>query len=79
MSELEQEIIKIIARERGLDTSRIRLDANFPDLGIDSLQSLEILAALEKKFSIIIPEQELKSAVNIRAVTQLIAGKLTKR
>ncbi len=78
MNELEQEIINIIARERGLDKRYIRADLNFRDLGIDSLQSLEILAALEKKYSINLSEQELKNAVSIQAVARLIAHKLVK-
>lgn len=78
MNELEQEIINIISRERGLDKRYIRADLNFRDLGIDSLQSLEILAALEKKYSINLSEQELKNAINIQAVARLIAHKLVK-
>lgn len=79
MNELEQEIIKIIARERGIDRRYIRPDSNFPDLGIDSLQTLEILAALEKRYSIEISEEELKNAVNIREVARLIDDKLTNK
>lgn len=39
----------------------------------DSLRAVEILATLEKKFRVKIPESELKNMVNLRSVLEVLA------
>ncbi len=54
--ELKQVIAEIIEKDPGL----IADDARFAeDLGVDSMMALEILAAIEKKYKIQIPEDKL--------------------
>lgn len=60
MQDLEGQIKSIIAEIIEKDPAEITADAKFfEDLGVDSMMALEILAAIEKKYKITIPEEKL--------------------
>ena len=60
MQDLDTEIRNIIAEIIEKDPAEITPDARFfEDLGVDSMMALEILAAIEKKYKISIPEEKL--------------------
>ncbi len=79
MKQLEQEIINTISEEAAVDKGEINLDANLYDLGIDSLSSLEIVVALEKKYDIRISENSLKKINTIREIIRVVAGEVEKK
>ena len=59
-SRIELVLRKIVSTITEIDPKRIGLKTKFvEELGMDSMQALEILAAMEKKFCIIIHESEL--------------------
>ncbi len=62
-------VIEIIAREQHLDPDTIKLDSTFQELGIDSLDGVNILFALEEEFKIDIPDSV---AQNMRGVNQVV-------
>jgi acyl carrier protein len=64
-----QKVIEIIAREQHLDPGIITLDSSFEQLGIDSLDGVNILFALEEEFKIDIPDA---IAQNMRGVRQVV-------
>jgi len=64
-----QKVIEIIAREQHLDPDKITLDSTFAELGIDSLDGVNILFALEEEFKIDIPDSV---AQNMRGVRQVV-------
>ena len=64
-----QKVIEIIAREQHLDPGKITLDSKFAELGIDSLDGVNILFALEEEFKIDIPDAV---AQNMRSVRQVV-------
>jgi acyl carrier protein len=72
MSTLERQIIEAIARESRTNPEEIRLDSELYGLGIDSLSALELLAELEKRYDIRIPESGLKSIHTVREIIDLI-------
>jgi acyl carrier protein len=67
--EVAQKVIEIIAREQHLDPAIITLDSSFEQLGIDSLDGVNILFALEEEFKIDIPDA---IAQNMRGVRQVV-------
>jgi len=79
VKQLEQEIINTISEEAAVDKGEINLDANLYDLGIDSLSSLEIVVALEKKYDIRISENSLKKINTIREIIRVVAGEVEKK
>jgi acyl carrier protein len=70
MSEMEKEVIAIISKVLKIPEEKIYMNANlFSDLGADSLLGVELLAALDKKYNISIPEEKLGQ---IKMVSDLI-------
>ncbi|MCX5711030.1 MAG: acyl carrier protein [Candidatus Omnitrophica bacterium] len=60
MPGVEEEIRDLVATIIEKPANEINPDANFfKDLGVDSMMALEILAAIEKKYKISIPEEKL--------------------
>jgi acyl carrier protein len=62
-------VIEIITREQHLQPGVVRLESTFAELGIDSLDGVNILFALEQEFNIDIPDAV---AQNMRSVTQVV-------
>jgi acyl carrier protein len=56
MTAIEQAVIKIITKELRLKTDVVTLESNLrEDLGVDSLDALEIVVALEDHFKMSLP------------------------
>jgi acyl carrier protein len=74
-----QKVIEIIAREQHLDPGKITLDSSFAELGIDSLDGVNILFALEEEFKIDIPDSVAQNMKSVRQVvdslTRVLEGK----
>ena len=70
---IQQEILAIVATIIEKDAKDILLDAHLiQDLGADSMMALEILAALEKKYKIIVPEEKLKEMTTVNKIIQMV-------
>ena len=76
--DLTQRVISSIAEAQHLPPEKINIDSTFEELGIDSLDGINILFALETEFDIDIPDEAAKSIRSIRemveGVTKLVAG-----
>jgi acyl carrier protein len=73
MPNIEQEIREIIAEIIEKKPEDITLDAKLiDDLGADSMMALEILAAIEKKYKIIVPEEKLPQLTSLRKIMELL-------
>lgn len=80
MDNIEQDIRALVAEILETDPSEIASDANFvKDLGMDSMMALEILAGIEKKYRIAIPEDLLPKFTNLEETTKIIKGLLGKK
>lgn len=76
--DLEKEVRHLIANIVELSEDKITSDAQFvEDLGMDSMMALEILASLEKKYKIQIPEEKLAKLTNLKETVRLIEGYLS--
>ncbi|MDD5044790.1 MAG: acyl carrier protein [Candidatus Omnitrophica bacterium] len=80
MQELESEIKNIIAEILEKDPEEIKPESRFiEDLGMDSMMALEILAAMEKKYKIAIPEEKLAALTNLNATLAIARECLAKK
>lgn len=71
MSSIEERVKKIIIEQLGVGEDEVAEDASFvDDLGADSLDTVELVMALEEEFDCEIPDEE---AENITTVKQAIA------
>jgi acyl carrier protein len=77
--ELIERVRKVIATSKRIPEDRVTIDSAFEELGIDSMDAVEILFALENEFDISIPDEEVKHVRNVRqmveGVEKLVAAK----
>ncbi|HNY16118.1 MAG TPA: acyl carrier protein [Treponemataceae bacterium] len=67
MDELFQKIQKLIADKLEIDESKITLDASFrQDLGADSLDTYELVYAIEEEMGISIPDEKANEFETVR-------------
>ncbi|MBI3575169.1 MAG: acyl carrier protein [Pseudomonadota bacterium] len=70
MSSIEERVKKIVVEQLGVNESEVRPDASFvDDLGADSLDTVELVMALEEEFDCEIPDE---AAEKITTVQQAI-------
>lgn len=70
---LKQEIITIIAETAGVDKARITEDDVLKDnLGLDSLDTVDLIINLESKFNITMLEDDIDSSFKVSDVIGLI-------
>jgi len=80
MQDLESEIKNLIAEILEKRPEEITPEARFvEDLGMDSMMALEILAAIEKKYKITIPEDKLTALNNLGATIAIAKEYLGKK
>ena len=76
---VEDKVLEIITREQHLDPGVVKPDSTFAELGIDSLDGVNILFALEEEFKIDIPDSIAQNMKSVRQVvdslTRVIEGK----
>lgn len=65
---IEQKVVEIIVKEQHLEPSAVTLDSTFAELGIDSLDGINILFALEAEMNISIPDTVARSMKSVRQV-----------
>ena len=68
-----EDILNLAAEILETDASEIKGDANFvKDLGMDSMMALEVLASIEKKYRIVIPEECLPKFVSLNETVRIV-------
>jgi acyl carrier protein len=77
--EVEQQVIAAIARAKRLSIGEIKLDSTFEELGVDSLDAIELLFELEDRYEIAIPDDEAKSFETVREVVESLNEALAER
>jgi acyl carrier protein len=71
--ELSQRFLNVIATVKRLPREQVTLDSNFEELGIDSMDAVEILWALENEFDVSIPDEQAKAVRSIRDMAEGVA------
>tara|TARA_B100000949_G_C14082749_1_gene366547 strand:- start:364 stop:606 length:243 start_codon:yes stop_codon:yes gene_type:complete len=67
MSSVEDQVRAIIAEQLGLKADEIKKDASFvDDLGADSLDTVELVMALEEEFETEIPDEEAEKITTVQ-------------
>ena len=69
--DLEQRVLTCVAATMHFEPSRVTLQATFEELGLDSLDGINVLFALENEFDINIPDDAAKQ---VRDVAGLVEG-----
>jgi acyl carrier protein len=73
MDNLEQRVKKIVAEQLGVNEADIKNDSSFvDDLGADSLDTVELVMALEEEFECEIPDEEAEKITSVQQAIDYI-------
>ena len=73
MENIEQRVKKIVAEQLGVNEADIKNESAFvEDLGADSLDTVELVMALEEHFDIQIPDEDAEKIVTVGDAIQYI-------
>lgn len=66
MENIETRVTEIVAKQLDVPSAQITLDSSFvDDLGADSLDTVELVMALEEEFNIEIPDEEAQKITTV--------------
>ena len=73
---MEDRVKEIIVEQLGVDADQVTVNASFvDDLGADSLDTVELVMALEEEFDIEIPDEEAEKIATVQDATSYIASR----
>jgi acyl carrier protein len=79
MENIEQRVKKIVAEQLGVNESEIKNESSFvDDLGADSLDTVELVMALEEEFECEIPDDEAEKITNVQQAIDYVSAHLSK-
>jgi acyl carrier protein len=77
MSSVLERVKKIVIEQLGVDEDQVTPSASFTDdLGADSLDTVELVMALEQEFNLEIPDEDAEKITNIEEAVKYIQEKL---
>lgn len=79
MADIGQRVKSIIAEQLGVKIEEVTDTASFvDDLGADSLDTVELVMALEEEFGIEIPDEDAEKMTNVGEAVRYIEQKASK-
>jgi acyl carrier protein len=79
MSTVEQQVKAIVAEQLGVKQEQVTNDASFvDDLGADSLDTVELVMALEEEFEIEIPDEDAEKITTVHQAIEYINERRNK-
>jgi acyl carrier protein len=79
MSTVEQQVKAIVAEQLGVKQEQVTNDASFvDDLGADSLDTVELVMALEEEFEIEIPDEDAEKITTVHQAIDYINERRSK-
>lgn len=78
-NEIETRVKKIVVEQLGVKEDEVTTDASFvDDLGADSLDTVELVMALEEEFETTIPDEDAEKIITIKDAVNYIVGRMEK-
>ncbi|KTC21561.1 acyl carrier protein [Pseudomonas marginalis ICMP 9505] len=75
MSTIEERVKKIVAEQLGVKEEEVKNDSSFvEDLGADSLDTVELVMALEEEFETEIPDEEAEKITTVQAAIDYVTA-----
>jgi acyl carrier protein len=74
MSDIEARVKKIVAEQLGVNEAEIKNESSFvDDLGADSLDTVELVMALEDEFETEIPDEEAEKITTVQQAIDYVS------
>ena len=75
MDSVEQRVKKIVAEQLGVNEAEVKSESAFvDDLGADSLDTVELVMALEEEFETEIPDEEAEKITTVQQAIDYITS-----
>ncbi|WP_088242514.1 acyl carrier protein [Calothrix rhizosoleniae] len=72
-----KKVQEIVSEQLSVDSGEVKPEANFADdLGADSLDTVELVMALEEEFEIEIPDEDAEGITTVQQAVDYIADKV---
>ena len=79
MDNIVERVKKIVAEQLGVNEADIKNESSFvDDLGADSLDTVELVMALEEEFDLEIPDEEAEKISTVQAAVDYIKANSSK-
>jgi acyl carrier protein len=79
MENTEQRVRKIVAEQLGVNEAEIKNESSFvDDLGADSLDTVELVMALEEEFETEIPDEEAEKITTVQQAIDYVTKNAKK-
>lgn len=77
---VDEKVKDIISEQLGVKKEEIKLESSFiDDLGADSLDTVEVVMALEEEFGIEIPDEDAEKITTVAEAVKYIENKINKK
>ncbi|HNX71212.1 acyl carrier protein [Rivihabitans pingtungensis] len=75
MENIEARVKKIVAEQLGVNEAEVKNESSFvDDLGADSLDTVELVMALEEEFGCEIPDEEAEKITTVQQAIDYVSG-----
>ena len=79
MENIEARVKKIVAEQLGVNEAEVKNESSFvDDLGADSLDTVELVMALEEEFECEIPDEDAEKSNSVQQAIDYVNGHLNK-
>jgi acyl carrier protein len=79
MENIEQRVKKIVAEQLGVNEAEVKSSSSFvDDLGADSLDTVELVMALEEEFECEIPDEQAEKITTVQLAVDYVNAHLKK-
>ena len=79
MESIEQRVKKIVAEQLGVNEAAIKNESSFvDDLGADSLDTVELVMALEEEFECEIPDEDAEKITTVQQAIDYVNANIKK-
>lgn len=75
MENIEARVKKIVAEQLGVNEAEVKNESSFvDDLGADSLDTVELVMALEEEFGCEIPDEDAEKITTVQQAIDYVSG-----
>ncbi len=79
MENIEQRVKKIVAEQLGVNEADIKNESSFvDDLGADSLDTVELIMALEEEFECEVPDEDAEKITTVQQAIDYVSSATKK-
>ena len=79
MENIEQRVKKIVAEQLGVNEADVKNESSFVnDLGADSLDTVELVMALEEEFETEIPDEEAEKITTVQQAIDFVTARASE-